>query len=112
MTSWPNRIYDALNFINTGGRYGDGHMDEIYRLEPDIETGRWVEVGKMREGRFSHGVSLINYSEVEQFCTAQCYEEDQFTCRDSRKCIEKSLRCNQSDDCDEGSGGSDEVDCS
>ena len=54
--------------------------DEIYQLE--IETGSWVEVGKMREGRSSHAVSEINYSVVEQFC---------------------------SDDCDEGSG---EVDCS
>ena len=53
--------------------------DEIYQLSGN---GSWVEVGKMREGRSSHGVSEINYSEVEQYC---------------------------SNDCDDGSG---EVDCS
>ena len=41
--------------------------DEIYQLESG--TGSWVEVGKMRQGRSSHAVSEINYSEVEQFCS-------------------------------------------
>ena len=80
--------------------------DEIYQLE--LETGSWEEVGRMREGRASHAVSQINFTQVEQFCSPQCQQEDQFTCSDSGKCIHITLQCNQSKDCEDGS---DELDC-
>ena len=43
-------------------------IDEI--LEFDPVNGKWKEVGKMKKARYSHAVSVIEYSasEAEQFC--------------------------------------------
>ena len=43
-----------------------GAIDEI--LEFDPVNGKWKEVGKMKKARYSHAVSVIEYSEVEQLC--------------------------------------------
>ena len=40
---------------------------EIYQFDPE-GRGSWVEVGKMKTGREAHGLSVIRYSEVAQFC--------------------------------------------
>ena len=47
---------------------GGSHSDEI--LEFDPVNGKWKEVGKMKKARYSHAVSVIEYSasEAEQFC--------------------------------------------
>ena len=54
-----------------GGEYDtfwtrDIPIDEI--LEFDPVNGEWKEVTKMKEARAHHAVSVIDYSEVEQFC--------------------------------------------
>ena len=57
------------HMIITGGKDNAEwkHRDEIYQL--DTETNSWVEVGRMKTGRHYHGLSVINYSEVAEFCT-------------------------------------------
>ena len=40
--------------------------NEIYQL--DTETNTWVEVGRMKTARNSHGLSTIEFSKVLQFC--------------------------------------------
>ena len=72
--------------------------DEIYRLS--TETKSWELVGRMRTGRAWHGLSVINYSEVAQYCSAACYH--QFTCHNG-KCIDKYLQCDYEDNCGDGS---------
>ena len=47
----------------------------------------------MKNERRHHAVGVIIYKEVEQFCTAQCFEEDQYSC-DNGECIHKSGECN------------------
>ena len=50
-----------------GGQYSDyTYSDEI--LEFDPVNGQWKLVDRMKEARYSHAVSVIEYSEVEQFC--------------------------------------------
>ena len=48
------------------GGYDGSHFDEI--LEFDPLTGQWKELAQMKEARSRHGMSVIDYSEVEQFC--------------------------------------------
>ena len=60
------RVYSIIKNY-TGGLSEQEVQNKIYRL--DVENDEtWVEVGEMREARASHAVSLINYSDVEQFC--------------------------------------------
>ena len=52
-----------------GGRYCDGfctYYDDI--LEFDPLTGQWELVDRMIQARWYHAVSVIKYSEVDQFC--------------------------------------------
>ena len=85
--------------INTGGQDDDDNIrDEIYRL--DTETKSWELLGKMRTGRAWHGLSVIQYSSVSQYCSAACY--DKFTCSNG-KCIDLYLQCDEEDNCGDGS---------
>ena len=57
--------FDIL--IITGGIDDDGKTrDEIYQL--DTETNTWVEVGRMKRARESHGLSTIEFRDVAQLC--------------------------------------------
>ena len=44
----------------------DSYFDEILELDPI--GGQWKEVAKMKSARGVHAVSVLNYSEVAQFC--------------------------------------------
>ena len=56
-------------YLYLGGYRSDGsyiYYDDI--LEFDPLTGQWKEVAKMMKARSNHAVSVIEYSEVAQFC--------------------------------------------
>ena len=51
-----------------GGEYGPSY-DDI--LEFDPLNGQWKLVARMIQARERHAVSVIEYREVEQFCTEE-----------------------------------------
>ena len=50
----------------TGGKYGSRVLSEILQFDP--LTGQWKEGDWMIQARSSHAVSVVNYSEVAQYC--------------------------------------------
>ena len=62
----------ALQYI--GGKYDDSDYTEILEFSPPTDptnprTGQWKLVANMTRGRSNHAVSVIDYSQVAQFCT-------------------------------------------
>ena len=49
-----------------GGRVGSSYLDDI--LEFDPLTGQWKLVDRMTKTRGFQAMSVLNYSEVAQFC--------------------------------------------
>ena len=44
------------------------YREEIYKL--DTEDNSWVELGNMKTARAWHGLSVIDYNDVSDYCTA------------------------------------------
>ena len=57
------------NIIYFTGGEDDGFRDreEIYQLDSSSNT--WKEVARMETPRWGHGMSVIKFEEVEQFCS-------------------------------------------
>ena len=49
-----------------GGYDGSSGSYDVLEFEP--LTGQWKEVDRMIQARWYHAVSVIKYSEVDQFC--------------------------------------------
>ena len=58
----------AIKYL--GGSYydGDGYDDYDDILEFDPLTGEWKLVGRMKTARRDHGVSVVDYTAVAEFC--------------------------------------------
>ena len=41
-------------------------MKEILEYNPGTET--WKEVGKMKEARYGHGVTIVKYTDYAAWC--------------------------------------------
>ena len=52
-------------YFNSGG-YDGSTRNEI--LEYDPETKKWTQIGTMREARYGHRISVVNYSDYAEFC--------------------------------------------
>ena len=57
-----------------GGTHGPTFYAEIAEFTPPTDptnprTGQWKLVANMTRGRYWHAVSVIDYSQVAQFCT-------------------------------------------
>ena len=59
---WQKQFADKYS----GGRVGSSRSDDILEFKP--LTGQWKEVDRMIQARWYHAVSVIKYSEVDQFC--------------------------------------------
>ena len=53
--------------IITGGYgYNIGVMNQVLKLE--TKNMSWVEVGTMKEGRYGHAVSGMDFSDIAEYC--------------------------------------------
>ena len=58
-------IYRGIIYCLIGGKdAGKKYRDEILAWEGDM----WVEAGRMKEGRASHAMTIINQEEVSAYC--------------------------------------------
>ena len=55
----------AVPYFNSGG-HDESYRNEI--LEFDPETKKWSQIGKMREARSAHAVSVVNYEDYAEYC--------------------------------------------
>ena len=49
-----------------GGNIGNEHVDTILEFEKEAET--WSEVGHMKQKRGNHALSVVNFSDFEDWC--------------------------------------------
>ena len=52
-------------YLYSGG-YDGSARNSI--LEYDPETKKWTQISIMREARYGHAVSVVNYSDYADFC--------------------------------------------
>ena len=61
-------------YFHSGGRddtLGRRDATDIIRndiLEYDPETEEWTQIGSMREARYSHAVSVVDFRDYADFC--------------------------------------------
>ena len=48
----------------TGGYDGDDHSDDIL----EARGGEWRKVGTLTRGRYSPGVSIVNFKDFAEYC--------------------------------------------
>ena len=56
----------SFEYLNISGGYDGSYRDNIYEL--DQETGEWNNVANMEVARHSHAVSIIDLTNLRQYC--------------------------------------------
>ena len=56
-------VYYFYDFI---GGYDGSRRDNILEYNP--ETEEWLDIGKMKEARYVHAVSLVSHEDFAQWC--------------------------------------------
>ena len=47
--------------------FGSDYRKNI--LEYNLKNEKWTEIGTMKEGRYYHEVSIIDFADYEKYCT-------------------------------------------
>ena len=62
-----DKTFSMYTIAIAGGRhYLTSHSDDV--LQYDEVAGEWRSIGRMTVARQQHGVSVINFNEIKDYC--------------------------------------------